>query len=71
MESQTRLYREDLAAALDLLSLRTELNGALAARLAAGASLEESIAFASRAAAISTTRLGAQDSLPRLEELEG
>ncbi|MBW7997295.1 MAG: ribokinase [Candidatus Glassbacteria bacterium] len=44
-------------------------NGALAARLASGAPLEEAIAFASKAAAISTTRLGAQDSLPRLGEV--
>ncbi len=44
-------------------------NGALAARLAAGATLAGAIEFASRAAAISTTRLGAQDSLPRLGEI--
>lgn len=44
-------------------------NGALAARLAAGATLEEAIAFASKAAALSTTRMGAQDSLPKLEEM--
>jgi ribokinase len=45
-------------------------NGALAACLAAGAGLEDAITFASRAAALSTTRLGAQDSLPRLRELQ-
>ena len=45
-------------------------NGALAARLASGAPLAEAIAFASKAAALSTTRLGAQDSLPRLGECE-
>ena len=44
-------------------------NGALAAALADGAALAEAIEFASRAAAFSTTRLGAQDSLPTKEEL--
>lgn len=44
-------------------------NGGLGAALARGESLEAAIAFASRAAAISTTRLGAQDSLPFLKEV--
>jgi len=44
-------------------------NGALGAALARGDSLEKAIAFACRAAALSTTRLGAQDSLPRLKEV--
>ena len=44
-------------------------NGALGAALARGESLEQAIAFASKAAALSTTRLGAQDSLPSLKEL--
>ncbi|MCE5273456.1 ribokinase [bacterium] len=44
-------------------------NGALGAALARGESLEKAIAFACRAAALSTTRLGAQDSLPTVKEL--
>lgn len=44
-------------------------NGALGAALARGESLEKAIAFACRAAAFSTTRLGAQDSLPRIKEI--
>jgi ribokinase len=44
-------------------------NGGLGAALARGASLPEAIEFASRAAALSTTRLGAQDSLPFLKDL--
>ncbi len=44
-------------------------NGALAAKLAAGATMAGAIEFASRAAAISTTRLGAQDSLPGISEI--
>ena len=45
-------------------------NGALAAGLAQGATLAEAIEFASRAAAFSTTRLGAQDSLPTKSDLQ-
>ena len=45
-------------------------NGALAAALARGDSLDQAIGFASRAAALSTLRLGAQDSLPRLADLK-
>ena len=45
-------------------------NGALAAALSEGKSIDQSIAFASRAAACSTTRLGAQDSLPGKFEME-
>ncbi len=45
-------------------------NGALAAALADGAALNEAIEFASRAAAFSTTRLGAQDSLPTKAEMK-
>lgn len=44
-------------------------NGALAAKLASGATMAEAIEFASKAAAISTTRLGAQDSLPGISEI--
>ena len=45
-------------------------NGALAAALAEGKALDQAIEFASRAAACSTTRLGAQDSLPGKFDLE-
>ena len=44
-------------------------NGALAAKLATGATLDEAIVFAGKAAAISTTRVGAQDSLPGAGEV--
>jgi len=45
-------------------------NGSLAAALAAGNSLVESVEFAYRSAAISVTRLGAQDSMPYGHEIE-
>ena len=44
-------------------------NGALAAVLSHGRSLGESIQFASRAAAVSVTRLGAQTSLTCADEI--
>lgn len=46
-------------------------NGALACALAAGASLEEAAGMASRVGALSTTKMGAQPSLPTQAELEG
>jgi ribokinase len=43
--------------------------GALASRLAEGAALDEAVRFANAAAALKTTRLGAQ-SLPTRAEIE-
>jgi len=68
-DSGVKLFPTTVVQSVDSTAAGDCFNGALAARLAAGASLEDSIAFASKAAAISTTRLGAQDSLPRLEDL--
>ncbi|NLH16831.1 MAG: ribokinase [Phycisphaerae bacterium] len=45
-------------------------NGALAVRLSEGHSIEDAVQFASAAAAISVTRLGAQPSAPRRKEIE-
>lgn len=44
--------------------------GALAARLAEGKSLEESVLFATRAAALTITRYGAQQAIPYQDEVE-
>jgi ribokinase len=44
-------------------------NGALATALVAGAGLTEAVEFACRAAALSTTQLGAQSSMPRRDEI--
>lgn len=44
-------------------------NGVLASALAEGKALKEAIDFAQRAAAISVTRMGAQPSAPKLEEI--
>ena len=45
-------------------------NGALAVAMSEGKSLEQSVRFASAAAALSVTRLGAQPSAPRRAEIE-
>lgn len=57
-------------AAVDTTAAGDAFNGALAAALARGLPLEEAAAFANRAAALSTTRMGAQDSLPAKEQID-
>ncbi len=57
--------------AIDTAAAGDAFDGALAVALASGRDLEESVDFANSAAAISVTRMGAQPSLPRLEELGG
>jgi len=72
--------RKDDTGAIDLPALAVQavdttaagdaFNGALAVRLAEGASLVEAARWASVAAAISVTRPGAQPSLPRRDEID-
>ena len=45
-------------------------NGACAVTLARGLSLNEAVRYACQAAAVSVTRMGAQDSLPRANEVQ-
>ncbi|MFC3879115.1 ribokinase [Algoriphagus namhaensis] len=55
--------------ALDTTAAGDTFNGALAVALAEGQSLKDSILFANRAASISVTRMGAQDSQPFRHEI--
>lgn len=55
--------------AIDTTAAGDCFNGSLAAALASGKTLKESLAFACKAAAIAVTRLGAQDSMPHAHEL--
>ncbi|MFC1547232.1 ribokinase [Candidatus Neomarinimicrobiota bacterium] len=56
--------------AVDTTAAGDAFNGALAFALAADKSLEEAVRFANLAGALSATRMGAQPSMPTLEELE-
>src|SRR5690606_31305524 len=55
--------------AVDTTAAGDVFNGALAARLVEGQPLAEAVHFASAAAAISVTRMGAQPSAPRRAEI--
>jgi ribokinase len=57
--------------AIDTVAAGDCFNGALAVALAKGSALDAAIAFAMRAAGIATTRRGAIDSLPYLQDVEG
>jgi ribokinase len=56
--------------AVDTTGAGDAFNGALAVSLAQGKTLEEAVAYANQAGALTVTRLGAQPSLPTLEELQ-
>lgn len=55
---------------VDTVAAGDAFNGALAAALAEGSPIEQAGLFAAAAAALSTTRAGAQDSLPDRKEIE-
>jgi ribokinase len=59
-----RLITTPTVAAVDTTAAGDCFNGSLAVALANGKTLEEGVEFACRAASISVTRLGAQDSMP-------
>ena len=68
--ASTRAFPTIKVTSVDSTAAGDCFNGALGAALASGRSLDEAITFACRVAALSTTRLGAQDSLPYLKDLE-
>jgi ribokinase len=55
--------------AVDTTAAGDVFNGALAVALTGGKTLSEAVRFAAEAAAISVTRMGAQDSVPYRHEI--
>ena len=64
-----RIYPARKVKAVDCVAAGDTFNGALAVGLADGKDAEAAIAFAQAAAAVSVTRLGAQQSIPYREEV--
>lgn len=69
-ENLTRHFPAFPVEAVDSTAAGDAFNGALAAALAQGKTLEEAIFFASAAGALATTKRGAQDALPDRSEIE-
>lgn len=69
-EKESTFFESVKVNAVDSTAAGDTFNGALASRLAKGWTLKEAIAWANQAAAISVTRLGAQDSIPDEEEVQ-
>ncbi len=70
-EGGTRHHPARPVKAVDSTAAGDTFIGGLCAALVQGRSLDQAIAFAQAAAAISVTRPGAQTSIPRREEVEG
>jgi ribokinase len=66
----TRLVSAYRVVAVDTTAAGDAFSGALAAATASGMAIEDAVEFATKAAAISVTRMGAQPSLPTRAEVE-
>jgi ribokinase len=69
-EDESELISPAKVTPKDTTAAGDAFNGALATALARGRGLREAVFFANRTAAISVTRIGAQPSLPGLQEVE-
>lgn len=69
-DSKMELIPANQVKAVDTTAAGDVFNGALAVALTEGKTLSEAVRFASMAAAISVTRMGAQDSVPYRYEIE-
>ena len=65
-----KLHPANKVKAVDCVAAGDTFNGAFVVALAEGRPCEEAIAFAQKASAISVTRLGAQSSVPRRDEIQ-
>ena len=66
---KSEIIKAPKVVAVDTTAAGDTFNGALAVALAEGKTIQEAIAFANRAAAISVTRIGAQASVPYRNEI--
>jgi ribokinase len=69
-EGRGEIIEARKVAAVDTTAAGDVYNGALCAALAEGLSLVEALRFATKASAISVTRMGAQPSIPSREEVD-
>ena len=69
-EGRGEIIEARKVAAVDTTAAGDVYNGALCAALAEGKSLREALTFATKASAISITRVGAQPSVPTREEVD-
>jgi ribokinase len=68
-EGKPEIIKAPKVEAVDTTAAGDTFNGALVVALSEGKTIQESIAFANKAAAISVTRIGAQSSVPYRKEI--
>ena len=69
INGESEIIHASKVKAVDTTAAGDTFNGALAVGLSEGKTIQESIAFANKAAAISVTRIGAQSSVPYRNEI--
>jgi len=69
INGESEIIHASKVKAVDTTAAGDTFNGALAVGLSEGKTIQESIAFANKAAAISVTRIGAQSSVPYRKEI--
>jgi ribokinase len=69
INGESEIIQSPKVEAVDTTAAGDTFNGALAVALSEGKTIQESIAFANKAAAISVTRIGAQSSVPYRNEI--
>ena len=69
LDWNSEIIRAPRVEAIDTTAAGDTFNGALVVALSEGRTIQESIAFANKAASISVTRIGAQSSVPFRKEI--
>jgi ribokinase len=68
-DGKSEIINAPIVEAVDTTAAGDTFNGALAVALSEGKTIQESVAFANKAASISVTRIGAQSSVPYRNEI--